>query len=41
MKLIDFEDWFETIIDQDYEYIRRNRFYGFRIIFYEKSIIWD
>ena len=40
MSLFDFTDWYESIYEQDYEYIRSMKYYGFRFIFSKESIIW-
>lgn len=37
---IDFVEFFERLIDKDYEYISINELYGFRIIFFSESHFW-
>lgn len=37
MKFYEFKDWYKGIKDNDFEYIRNLKYYGFRIIFNEKS----
>lgn len=40
MSSIDFETWYDHIYAEDYEYIKRNRYYGFRFVFYKESKAW-
>ena len=37
----DFKNWFERIKESDYEYIKTLKYYGFRIVLYKESIIWE
>lgn len=37
MNFFDFKDWFSNLKDQDFEYIKNLKYYGFRLLFDKKS----
>jgi hypothetical protein len=41
MNFFDFRNWYEEIKNNDYEYIKNRKYYGFRIVFNKKSIFWQ
>jgi hypothetical protein len=41
MSHIDFIEWYSNIYDQDYEYLRHFKYYGFVFQFYTESIFWQ
>jgi hypothetical protein len=41
MTYIDFLLWYETIYENDYEYIKNYNYYGFQIQFYKISYYWQ
>lgn len=41
MKYFEFKDWFDTIKEEDYEYIKTLKYYGFRFVFSPISIAWS
>jgi hypothetical protein len=41
MNFIDFNHWFSEIYDNDYEYMKYFKYYGFRFTFYKESLYWE
>jgi len=40
INLIDFENWYDDLINEDYKYIQNYKYYGFSFVFYNDSINW-
>jgi hypothetical protein len=40
MSFFDFKEWFEDLKENDYEYIKNCKYYGFRIVFNKNSIFY-
>jgi hypothetical protein len=41
MSFIDFNNWIEEIMDNDYEYLKNYEYYGFRFSIYMSQELWD
>lgn len=41
MKYFDFKEWFDEIKEKDYEYIKNLKYYGFKLVFYENSVVFE
>lgn len=41
MSYVDFIDWYENIYENDYEYLKNYKYYGFRFCFFKKSKNWE
>lgn len=41
MSFIDFQQWYETLYNDDMEYIKSYKYYGFQFVFFKISIGWQ
>lgn len=40
MSMLDFEFFFKEIYDNDFNYIKKDELYGFRVVFFKESFFW-
>lgn len=41
MSFFDFKEWFSELLDNDWKYMQSYNFYGFSMVFYENSVLFN
>lgn len=41
MNFFDFKEWFNELLDNDWKYMQSYHFYGFNLIFYDQSVLFQ
>lgn len=41
MSFFDFKMFYDSLYDNDFSYIKKNEYYGFRIVFFKQSYFWQ